>query len=58
MEEALEELKQEMVIALMKRWFPNRLPTGEDYERWVEIAMADADAIVTHLVEKGMAEVL
>lgn len=55
MEDALEALKEEMVIALMKRWFPNRLPTGEDYERWVEIALDDATAIVDHLVEKGMA---
>lgn len=49
-------LIDEMVIALMKYWFPNRLPTGDDYEKWVEIAMGDSNAIYRHLVSMGVVE--
>lgn len=51
-------LIDEMVIALMKWWFPNRLPTGDDYEKWVEIALADANAIYKHLIKIGVLEEL
>jgi hypothetical protein len=51
-------LIDEMVIALMKYWFPNRLPVGDDYEKWVEIAMGDANAIYRHLITIGVVEEL
>ncbi len=51
-------LIEEMVIALMKWWFPNRLPVGDDYEKWTEIALKDANAIYHHLVKIGVVEEL
>ena len=51
-------LIDEMVIALMKYWFPNRLPVGDDYEKWVEIAMGDANAVYRHLIKIGVVEEL
>jgi len=47
-------LVEEAAYALMKRWFPNRLPTGEDYLKWVEISVADATAVVEHFVDSGI----
>jgi hypothetical protein len=47
-------LIQEAATALMQRWFPNRLPTGEDFERWTEIALADASAVIAHFMERGI----
>jgi hypothetical protein len=47
-------LIQEAATALMQRWFPNRLPTGEDFERWTEIALADASAVIAHFIERGI----
>jgi hypothetical protein len=38
----------------MQRWFPGRLPTGEDFERWTEIALADASAVIAHFMERGI----
>ena len=51
-------LIDEMVIALMKYWFPNRLPVGGDYEKLVEIAMGDANAVYRHLIKIGVVEEL
>ena len=45
-------LIEEGSYALLKRWFPNRLPTGEDFEKWTEIAIADATAIIEWFEEK------
>jgi hypothetical protein len=47
-------LIQEAATALMQRWFPGRLPTGEDFERWTEIALADASAVIAHFMERGI----
>lgn len=47
-------LTQEIAFALMRWWFPNRLPTGDDYKRWVEISMKDAEAVTEHLITKGI----
>ena len=47
-----EFLIEEVATALLKRWFPKRLPVGDDFEKWTEIALADATAVVKHLVEK------
>lgn len=47
-------LIQEAATALMQRWFPNRLPTGEDFEKWTEIALADASAVIAHFIERGI----
>lgn len=47
-------LIQEAATALMQRWFPGRLPTGEDFERWTEIALADASAVIAHFIERGI----
>ena len=47
-------LIQEAATALMQRWFPNRLPTGEDFEKWTEIALADASAVIAHFIEQGI----
>ena len=47
-------LIQEAATALMQRWFPDRLPTGEDFERWTEIALADASAVIAHFIERGI----
>ena len=47
-------LVQEAATALMQRWFPGRLPTGEDFEKWTEIALADASAVIAHFIERGI----
>jgi hypothetical protein len=47
-------LIQEAATALMQRWFPNRLPTGEDFEKWTEIALSDASAVIAHFMERGI----
>ena len=47
-------LIQEAATALIQRWFPNRLPTGEDFEKWTEIALADASAVIAHFMERGI----
>lgn len=47
-----EFLIEEVATALIKRWFPKRLPVGEDFEKWTEIALADSTAVVKHLIEK------
>lgn len=47
-------LIQEAAFALMKRWFPNRLPTGEDYKKWTEISLEDAKAVVEHFINEGI----
>lgn len=49
-------LVQEAATALMQRWFPDRLPTGEDFEKWTEIALADASAVIAHFIERGIIE--
>jgi hypothetical protein len=52
--ELVISLIQEAATALMQRWFPNRLPAGEDFERWTEIALADASAVIAHFIERGI----
>ena len=52
--ELVISLIQEAATALMQRWFPGRLPTGEDFERWTEIALADASAVIAHFMERGI----
>lgn len=47
-------LIQEAATALIQRWFPDRLPTGEDFEKWTEIALADASAVIAHFIERGI----
>lgn len=47
-------LIQEVATALMQRWFPDRLPTGDDFERWTEIALADGSAVIAHFIERGI----
>lgn len=49
-----QELVEEAAYALMKRWFPNRLPTGEDYEKWIEISIADSMAVIEHFINAGI----
>ena len=54
-EEDLEgALTQEIAFALLRWWFPNRLPVGDDYARWVEISLKDAEAVTNHLVSMGI----
>lgn len=53
-EQMVGALVQEVSFALMKWWFPNRLPVGDDYQRWVEISLKDAEAVVTHLMTVGI----
>lgn len=53
-EQMVGALIQEVSFALMKWWFPNRLPVGDDYQRWVEISLKDAEAVVTHLMTVGI----
>ena len=48
------QLVEEAAYALMKRWFPNRLPTGEDYLKWVEISVEDSTAVVEHFINSGI----
>lgn len=52
--ELVISLIQEAAMALIQRWFPNRLPTGEDFEKWTEIALADASAVIAHFIERGI----
>lgn len=52
--ELVISLIQEAATALMQRWFPNRLPTGEDFEKWTEIALSDASAVIAHFMERGI----
>ena len=47
-------LIQEAATALIQRWFPDRLPTGEDFEKWTEIALVDASAVIAHFIERGI----
>lgn len=53
-EDLKEALTQEIAFALLKWWFPNRLPTGDDYQKWVEISLKDATAVTEHLVTLGI----
>jgi len=48
------DLVEEGAYALMKRWFPNRLPTGDDYLKWVEISVADSTAVIEHFINAGI----
>ena len=51
--ETFDFLVEEASLALLARWFPNHPPKDEnDYEQWVEIAVADASAVITHLIDK------
>jgi hypothetical protein len=51
--ETFDFLVEEASLALLARWFPKNPPTDEnDYQRWVEIAVEDATAVITHLIEK------
>ena len=51
--ETFDFLVEEASLALLARWFPKNPPTNEeDYQRWVEIAVEDATAVITHLIEK------
>lgn len=47
-------LVQEAAFALMRRWFPNRLPTGDDYKKWIEISLEDAEAVIEHFINSGI----
>ena len=53
-EQMIELLTREVSFALMKWWFPNRVPTGEDYDKWVDISLKDASAVVEHLMKIGI----
>ena len=51
--ETFDFLVEEASLALLARWFPKNPPTDEnDYQRWVEIAVEDATAVISHLIEK------
>lgn len=51
--ETFDFLVEEASLALLARWFPKNPPTNvDDYQKWVEIAVADASAVVSHLIEK------
>jgi hypothetical protein len=51
--ETFDFLVEEASLALLARWFPKNPPTDEvDYQRWVEIAVEDATAVITHLIDK------
>ena len=51
--ETFDFLVEEASLALLARWFPNKPPTDKaDYEKWVEIAVDDATAVITHLIDK------
>jgi hypothetical protein len=47
-------LTQEIAYALLRWWFPNRLPVGDDYQKWVEISLKDAEAVTNHLIGLGI----
>jgi hypothetical protein len=51
--ETFDFLVEEASLALLARWFPKNPPTNEDdYQKWVEIAVADASAVISHLIDK------
>ena len=51
--ETFDFLVEEASLALLARWFPKNPPKDEvDYQKWVEIAVEDATAVITHLIEK------
>jgi len=51
--ETFDFLVEEASLALLARWFPKNPPKDEvDYQKWVEIAVKDATAVITHLIEK------
>ena len=51
--ETFDFLVEEASLALLARWFPKNPPKDEnDYEQWVEIAVADASAVISHLIDK------
>ena len=52
--ETFDFLVEEASLALLARWFPKNPPTNEDdYQKWVEIAVADASAVISHLIDKN-----
>lgn len=53
-EDLKDALTQEVAFALLRWWFPNRLPVGDDYQRWVEISLKDAEAVTNHLTSMGI----
>ncbi len=51
--ETFDFLVEEASLALLARWFPKNLPANKaDYEKWLEIAVDDATAVITHLIDK------
>ena len=51
--ETFDFLVEEASLALLARWFPKNPPKDEaDYQKWVEIAVDDATAVITHLIDK------
>lgn len=51
--ETFDFLVEEASLALLARWFPKNPPKDEvDYQKWVEIAVEDATAVISHLIEK------
>ena len=53
-EQMIGVLTSEISFALMRWWFPNRLPVGDDYDKWVDISQKDATAVVQHLMSIGV----
>jgi hypothetical protein len=51
--ETFDFLVEEASLALLARWFPKNPPKNKaDYEKWLEIAVDDATAVITHLIDK------
>jgi len=51
--ETFDFLVEEASLALLARWFPKNLPANkDDYEKWLEIAVEDASAVISHLIDK------
>lgn len=51
--ETFDFLVEEASLALLARWFPKNPPANkDDYEKWLEIAVDDATAVITHLIDK------
>ena len=51
--ETFDFLVEEASLALLARWFPKNLPANKaDYEKWLEIAVEDASAVISHLIDK------
>lgn len=48
------DLIDEMALALLNWWFPKKKPTGDDLEKWTEIALGDSNAIYEHLKKIGV----